>query len=111
MALELGAELAEGEQLLVGDRAGGGEHRVDERRGVALGEDQVIVVGVLRVVVVVAQVARHQHRHQVGRRHRRGGVAGVGGGRRADRVDAQTLGELMDLFVGHLAFLWIGAVQ
>ncbi len=25
-------------------------------------------------------------------------------------VDAQTLGELMDLFVGHLAFLWIGAV-
>ena len=28
-----------------------------------------------------------------------------------DRVDAQALGELMDLFVGHRAFLWIGAVQ
>ena len=42
------AELAEGEQLLVGDRAGGDEHRVDERRRVALGEDQVVVVGVLR---------------------------------------------------------------
>ena len=51
MALEPAAELAEGEQLLVRDRAGRLEERVDERRGVALGEDQVVVrrvVGVRR---------------------------------------------------------------
>jgi hypothetical protein len=37
-------------------------------------------------------------------------VPGVGGGPRPDRVNSQTLGELMDLFVGHRAFLCIGAV-
>ena len=106
VALQAGAELAEGEQLLVGDRAGGDEHRVDERRGVALGEDQVVVVGVLGVVVVVAQVTGHQDRHQVGRRHRRGGVPRLGGVGRTDRVDPQALGELVNFFVGHLAYLW-----
>ena len=110
VALQLGPELAEGQQLLVGDRAGGREHGVDERRRVALGEDEVVVVRVLRLVVVVAQMARHEHGHEVGGGHGRGGVPGVGGGRCPDRIDAQALGKLMDLFVGHRAFLWIGAV-
>jgi hypothetical protein len=106
VSLQPGTELAEGQKLLVGDGAGGGEHRVDERRRVTLGEDQVIVVGVGRIGVVVAQMARHEDGHEVGRGHRRRGVAGGGGIRRANRVDAQALGELMDLFVGHQAFLW-----
>ena len=94
VALELRPEPAEREQLLVGDRPRGLEHRVVERRRVALGEDQVVVVGVPGVLVVEVEVLLHQHRHQVGRRHRRRRVAGVGGRRRADRVDAQLLAEL-----------------
>ncbi|HEY7599857.1 MAG TPA: thiamine pyrophosphate-dependent enzyme, partial [Candidatus Limnocylindrales bacterium] len=44
VALEPRAELAEGQQLLVVDPPGGLEHRVVERRRVALGEDQVVVL-------------------------------------------------------------------
>jgi hypothetical protein len=102
MALQAGAEPAEGEQLLVGDRPGGGVHRVDERRGVTLGEDEMVVVRVLGLVVVVVQVTGHEHRHQIGGRHRGGRMPGVGGGGGADGVDAQSLRELVDLFVGHL---------
>ena len=88
-------ELAEGEQLLVGDRAGRLEHRVQQRRRVALGEDQVVVARVVRLVEVVAQVLGEQHGHQVGRGHRRGRVAGLrprprhGPSRRAAAVPAR----------------------
>ena len=94
VALELRAELAEREQLLVRDRPGRLEHRVVQRRRVALGEDQVVVVGVVRVRVVELQVLLHQDRHQVGRRHRGRRVAGVGGRGGADRVDPQLLAQL-----------------
>ena len=75
VALEPRAELAEREQLLVGDHPRGSVHRVQERRRVALREDEPVVVGIARVVEVVAQVLRQQHRHQIGRRHARGRVA------------------------------------
>ena len=97
VALQARAELAEGEQLLVVDRAGHLVHAVEQRRGVALGEDEVVVGRVLGRGEVVAQVPREQHRHQVGGRHRGGRVAGAGGGGGADRVDAQLLGELVQL--------------
>ena len=94
VALELRAEPAERQQVLVRDRPGRLEHRVVQRRRVALGEDQVVVVGVVGVLVVELEVLLHQHRHQVGRRHRGRRVAGVGGRGGADRVDAQLLAEL-----------------
>ena len=75
VALEPRAELAEGQQLLVVDRADGLQHRVVQRRRVALGEDQVVVGRVLRVRVVQPQVAVDQHGHQVGGGHRGGRVA------------------------------------
>ena len=58
VALQARAELAEGEQLLVVDRAGHLVHAVEQRRGVALGEDEVVVGRVLGRREVVAQVAR-----------------------------------------------------
>ena len=85
VALEPRAELAEGQQLLVVDPAGRLEHRVVQRRGVALGEDQV---------VVGPQVTVDEDGDQVGRRHRGGGVAGAGGGAGADGVHAQLLPQL-----------------
>ncbi len=100
VALQARAELAEGQQLLVVDRPGRLVERVEQRRGVALGEDEVVVGAVLRRVEVVAQVLREEHRHQVGRGHRGGRVAGVGGGGGADRVDSQLLGQLVQPLAG-----------
>ena len=88
------AEDAKREELVVRDRAGGLEHRVDEGGRVSLGEDQVVVVRVLGLVVVVVQVLRHQDGHQVGRGHRRGRVPRFRHVRRADRIHAQLLSEL-----------------
>ena len=99
VALQAGAELAEGEQLLVVDRPRRLVERVEQRRGVALGEDEVVVRAVLGGGEVVAEVAREEHRHQVGGRHRGRRMAGAGRGGRADRVDAKLLGELAHLLL------------
>jgi hypothetical protein len=99
MALEAAPELAEGEQLLVGDRARCLEHRVDERRGVALGEDQMVVAGILRLVEVVAQEAGEEHGQQVRRGHRRGRMPRPCRGGGAHRIDPQLLSQLTPLLV------------
>jgi hypothetical protein len=65
-------ELAEREQLLDRDRARGLVQRVQQRRRVSFGEDEVVVARVVRVVEVVAKVLREQDRHEVGPGHRRG---------------------------------------
>src|SRR5215210_6584486 len=94
MALELRAELAEAQQVLVADRPRRLEQRVVERRRVPLGEDQVVVARIVGVLEVEVQVLLEQDRHQVGRRQRGGGVARARRRGRADRVDAQLLAEL-----------------
>ena len=77
MPLEPAAELAQGHHLYIGNRAGGLEYRVEERRGMPFREHQVIVTRILGIGEVVTQVIGQQDRHQVGGRHRRGGMAGA----------------------------------
>ena len=79
-------EAAEAHEVFFGDGPGGLVDRVQERRGVAFGEDQAVVGRVLRRVEVVAQVLAHQHRHEVRRRHRGRGVPGPCGPTGADAV-------------------------
>jgi len=97
VALQPAAEPAVAQQLLVADSAGRTQHRVQQGRGVPLGEDQVVVVGVVRVPHVVPQVAREQDGHEVGGGQCGGGVAGPGGGGAAHRVHAQLLPKLLHL--------------
>ena len=94
MALELRAELAEAQEVLVGDRPGRFQHGVVQRRRVPLGEDEVVVARILGGLEVEVQVLLEQDRHQVGGRHRGGGVARAGLCGGADRVDPQLLAEL-----------------
>ena len=102
VALEPRAELAEREQLLVADRAAGLVDGVQERRRVTLGEDQMVVRGILRLAEVVAQVLRDQHGHQIRARHRRGRMARLRNGAAADRIDAELLSQLApELGIGH----------
>ena len=76
--LEPASELAEREQLLVRDRARGLVHRVQERRRVPLGEDEMVVPRVVGFIEVVPEVLRQQDGHEVGRGHRRGRMARLG---------------------------------
>ena len=61
----------------------------------ALGEDQVVVGGELRMGEVVAEVAGGQDRDQVGGGHAGGRVAGPGPGAGPDAVDPDLLGHLV----------------
>ena len=67
MAFEVAAELAELEQFLHREEPGLGPGRVQQRRGVAFGEDEPVVVVVVGVLRVVTHVPEEQGRHQVGR--------------------------------------------
>ncbi len=80
-------------QLVVGDDAHGLEHRVQQRGCVALGKDQVVIGRQVRLIPVVAQVPRDEHRQQVRRGHARGRMTGTGRGGGADRVHAQLRGQ------------------
>ena len=62
----------------------------------ALREDEVIVLGALRIRPVVAEVAGNEHGEQVGGRQGRGRVARAGRRRAADRVDAELTREIGD---------------
>ena len=70
MALQARTELAKGQHLVVGDHTDRLEDGVEQRRRMAFREDQVVVVRLLRIVPVIEEVPRDQHRHQVGGRHR-----------------------------------------
>jgi len=70
MPLQAASELAEGHELIVVDRAGRLEHRVDKGRRVAFREDEVIVRGVVGLAKVVAQMPGEEDRDEVGGRER-----------------------------------------
>ncbi len=76
-------------QLLRRHRTGRDVHRVQQRCGVPLREEEVVVGGVLGGLEVVTQVPGQQHGHQIRRRQRRRGVAGPGVVRRPHRVHAE----------------------
>ena len=84
VAFQPAAAPAVGHQLLLVDRADGLEDRVVQRRGVALGEDQVIVVRVLRVGDVVMPVLADEHGHEL-----RGGHATTWGGPSRPSLDTR----------------------
>src|SRR5215204_2239012 len=97
VSLQAAAELAERHELLVRDRARRFIDGVEQRGGVAFGEDEVVVVGVFGVVEVVAEVLAQEHGQQVGRRHGRGGVSRPGARARTDAIDPELLGETVPL--------------
>jgi hypothetical protein len=94
MSLEAAAQLAKGEQFLVIDRAGCLQACVEQRRGVALREDQMVVAGPSGVLKVEAQMPVEKNRHQFSRRHRRGRMPRAACVAGSHRVDTELLGEL-----------------
>jgi hypothetical protein len=92
--LESAAHLAVAHELFVGDRARGAVERVEKRRRVAFGEDQVVVGWIIRSVEVVAEVVGEENGYEISGGHpgaRMSRARGCGG---AHGVDAELLREL-----------------
>ena len=94
MALEHARVLAVVEEVLVGDDAGCAVDRVQERRRVALREDEPVVRGALRVGEVEAQVAVHEDGHQIRRGHGRRRVPRLRSRAHPHGVDPELLTQL-----------------
>jgi hypothetical protein len=73
MAFEIRREQAQREQLIARDDAGFGPRGVEDGSGMALRQDEAIVVLVARIARVVAHLGKEQRRHDLG-----GGTAGRG---------------------------------
>ena len=98
MALQAAAELAQAQQLGVRDDSGRLEHRVEQRAGVALAEDQAIVAGVTGVGPVISQVFGEEHRHEVGGGHAGSRVTRPRFRRAADAVHTQLGRQCLPVF-------------
>ena len=89
VALEIGGELAEVEQVAARHEAGLGPRRVEQRRGMALRQHEAVGMLVLGVRGVVPHLGEEQRRHQIRRREAGGRMTAAGLGRGRDRLDAE----------------------
>ncbi len=92
MALEIGVDLTQVQQIVTLQVAGFGPGGVEHRRCVALREDEDIVGRIRRILGIVAHGLKEQRRHQLGRGGASGGVAAAGGAGGSHRIDAHLCG-------------------
>ena len=81
MALEHAAEPAQGGELLPGKITQAGEHGIEGRGAVALGEDEAVPVGPAGVIRLGAHLGEEQGHQDVGGRQGPSQVPGTGRGR------------------------------
>ena len=99
VAFQGAAEMAVGHELRGREPSRRGPQGIEQGRGVPLGEDQPVVVGVLRVVQVVAEEAAEKEAgHQLHPRQGRSGVAGAGLGGHGENIVAHPGGDLGQFF-------------
>ena len=99
MALQTAVQLAQREQLVVGDEAKLGKRGVEHRRGMALREDEVIALRVLRVILgVIHHAAEVERRNDIRGRKRPTRVTATGLFKHLDDVFAHVVRTRLDLF-------------
>ena len=104
MALQRAAELAQGDELLLGEVAGPGHGRVERGNRVALGEHQPIAVGPRRAMRIVAHAGEEERGDHVDHRERAARMTGAGVGQHPDDLDAAVAGDRLQAGdVGHQA--------
>ena len=100
MALEPGAELAEGGELFHREITAAGEERIIDRRDMAGGKDEHVLS--LPVAFPAGRIVFHfiaiQRGQEVGARHRAARVAAAGQGDHPDDVPAHLRRELSEFF-------------
>ena len=98
MAFEVAAELAQLEQFLDREQAGLRPGRVQQRRRVALGQDEPVVVVIVRVLGVVAHVPEKEGGHHVRRRTARGRMPAARRRRGRNGMNPQLVGDSLQKF-------------
>jgi hypothetical protein len=94
MPFEVRSEEAEGRQVFARDEAGLGPERVEQRRRMALRQNQPVRERVLRVARVEAHLREEQHGHEVRGRLAGSGMPAPGRGCGPDGLDAQAGGDV-----------------
>ncbi len=94
MSLEHASVHAVRREVVLGDHARRAEDPVEQRRRVALREDEAIVRGAVGLSPVVAKMPVAEDGHEVGRGHPGRGMPGARNRARTDRVDPELLSEL-----------------
>ena len=105
MALQVAADMAQRLEVLLGEETALGEHGVQARRAVALGEHKAIAVGLAGIGRVDVHFLKVQIGHDVGGAERTARMAGLGSVHAGDDALPYLVGNLFELFVAHCAFL------
>jgi hypothetical protein len=110
MALQVRADLAQPHQVVGGEVAVLGERRIQDRRGVALGEDEAVALGPARVPGIVAEDPVVEGGDDVGRRERAVQVPCLRDRNHADTVHAEHGRIALELGDGGLALALAGGL-
>ena len=86
-------ELAQLQQFFRREQAGFGPGRIEQRRGMALGEDKPVIIMIMRVFRVIAHVPEKQRGHDVRCRAAGGRVSAAGRGGGSDGMNPQLIGD------------------
>ena len=96
MALQDAAELAQGGELLPGEITQAGEHGIEGRGAVALGEDEAVPVGPAGIAGPDAHLGEEQGHQDVGGRQRPAQVPGAGAMKHLNDVQAHLPGDFLE---------------
>src|ERR687891_587901 len=101
VALERAAELAQRDELLLGEVAASGHDGVERGDGVALGEHDAVAIGPVGSPGIVSQAAEGDRHQQIDHRQRAAGMAGAGVGQHANDLHAARAGDRVELHLRH----------
>src|SRR6266850_4434314 len=101
MALERRAELAQRDELFLGKVAGLGQHGIERRDGVALGEHDPIALGPVRPLGIVPQAAEVERGEDVDHRERAARMPGARVREHAQDLNAAFARDRFETRLGH----------
>ena len=105
MTLQVAADMAQRLEILLGEEPTLGEHGVQARSAMALGEHKTVAIGLAGIGRVDVHFLKVQIGHDVGSAERTARMAGLGSVHAGDDALPYLVGNLFELFVAHCAFL------
>ena len=101
MTLQVAADMAQRLEILLGEEPTLGEHGVQARSAMALGEHKTVAIGLAGIGRVDVHFLKVQIRHDVGSTERSTRVSRLGRVNRSHDTLPDLIGDLRQLLVGH----------